>query len=207
MPKFRSTRQSRRARGDPRRPRTRRQRRHLKARTMKGGAYSINDWPIKVKEMIDANPPQGRVIQLDKSDPYFSSAIEFDPSDKLPVKGIDERLFDIKEAIQTSLHLFDAADPLSLKDSNAFAAKMASSYDANDTTIPDSMQYFLELEDTLRMIAGAAPITDKNLANQNHYPLYLWFLAAQETAAPQDGRRPLPLATTTMNDLLANRVI
>jgi hypothetical protein len=175
--------------------------------SQRGGAYSINDWPIKVKELIDANPPQGRVIVLDKSDPFFSSSIEFDPTDKLPVKGIDERLFDIKEAIQTSLHLFDAADPLILKDSTEFAKKIASTMDPNDTTIPESMEYFLELEDTLRLIAGAAPITDKNLANQNHYPLYLWFLAAQETAVPQDGRRPLPLATITMNDLIANRVI
>jgi len=172
-----------------------------------GGAYSINDWPVKIKELIDANPPQGRTIQLDKNDLYFSTAIEFDPSDKLPVKGIDERLFDIKEAIQSSLHLFIPADPLLLKDSNEFAAKMASSYDPNDTTIPDSMQYLLELEDTLRVIAGATPITDKNLANQNHYPLYFWFLAAQDVPVPQDGRRPLPLGAITMNDLITNRVI
>ena len=195
--------QTRRARRDPRRPRTRRVRR-LKQR---GGNYPIDQLPGAIKERIDSAPPDGRVIQLDKSDPYFNPSLAYNPDDKITVQGIEERLYDINQALRATLHIFDPADPSVIKDSSTFAAKLAERRDPNDTGIADAMQYLLDLENQLRTLAGALLITDKNLANQNHYPLYLWFLAEPDLTAPADGRRPLALGQEAIDEALKSRVI
>jgi len=178
--------------------------RRLKQR---GGDYPIDQLPGAIKERIDSAPPNGRVIQLDKSDPYFNPSLAYNPDDKITVQGIEERLYDINQALRTTLHIFDPADPAVIKDSTTFAAKLAERRDPNDTGIADAMQYLLDLENQLRTLAGALPITDKNLANQNHYPLYLWFLAEPDLTAPADGRRPLALGQEAIDEALKTRVI
>jgi hypothetical protein len=195
---------TRRARRDPRRPRTRRLKRQLK---QKGGDYPVDQLPGAIKERIDSSPPNGRVIQLDKSDPYFNPPLPYNPEDKIKVQDMDERLYDINDALRATLHIFNPADPLLIKDSTTFAAKLAERRDPNDTTIADAMQYLLDLENELRTLAGATVITDKNLANQSHYPLYLWFIAAPDLAPPADGRRPLPLGKDAIDEVLRTRVI
>ena len=200
--------QTRRTRRDPRRPRTRRVRRQQRQqRQQRGGAQSIQDLPAAIKERIDSMPPEGRVIQLDKSDPYFNPSLAYNPDDKLTVQGIEERLYDINQALRTTLHIFDPADPAVIKDSSNFAAKLAERKDPNDSSIADAMQYLLDLENELRTLATAPLITDKNLANQNHYPLYLWFIAEPELTAPADGRRPLALGQDAINEAIRTRVI
>lgn len=203
------TNQTRRARRDPRRPRTRRVRRlkHKQLQQQRGGTYPADQLPGAIKERIDSSPPDGRVIQLDKSDPYFNPSLIYNPDDKITVQGISERMYDIHQALRSTLHIFDPADPLIIKDSTAFAAKLAERRDPNDTSIADAMQYLLDLENELRTLANATLITDKNLANQNHYPLYLWFIAEPDLTAPADGLRPLPLSQDTINEAIRTRVI
>jgi hypothetical protein len=178
--------------------------RRLKQR---GGDYPIDQLPGAIKERIDSNPANGRVIQLDKSDAYFNPSLAYNPEDKLTVQGIEERLYDINQALRAALHIFDPADPLVIKDSATFAAKLAERRDPNDTAITDAMQYLLDLENQLRTLAGASLITDKNLANQNHYPLYAWFIAEPDLVAPVDGRRPLALGQEAIDELLKSRII
>jgi hypothetical protein len=144
---------------------------------------------------------------LDKSDVFFNPLITYNPDEKITVQGIEERLFDINEALRTTLHIFDPADPMIIKDSKTFSAKLAERRDPNDTAIADAMQYLLDLENQLRTLAGALLITDKNLANQNHYPLYLWFIAAPDLTAPPDGRRPLALGQEAIDEAIRTRVI
>jgi len=183
----------------------RRQRRQqLKQR---GGDYPIDQLPGAIKERIDSTPPDGRVIHLDNSDPYFNPPLLYNPDDKITVQGIEERLYDVNEALRSTLHIFDPADPFVIKDSMTFAAKLAERRDPTDTGIADAMQYLLDLENELRTLAGATLITDKNLANQNHYPLYVWFIAQPDLTAPADGRRPLPLGQDAMNEVLKTRII
>ena len=182
-------------------------RRKRQQQKQKGGDYSVDLLPGAIKERIDSSPPEGRTIQLDKTDPYFNPPLPYNPDDKITVQGIPERLYDINETLRSTLHIFDPADPLLIKDSATFAAKLAERRDPNDTSIADAMQYLLDLENELRTLAGATVITDKNLANQNHYPLYLWFIAAPDLAPPADGRRPLPLGKEAIDEALRLRVI
>jgi len=118
-----------------------------------------------------------------------------------------ERLYDINKALRSRLHIFDPADPALINDSTAFATKLAERRDPTDSSLADALQYLLDLENELRTLAKAALITDKNLANQSHYPLYLWFIAAPELDTPSDGRRPLPLSQAAINEILNNRII
>jgi hypothetical protein len=178
--------------------------RRLKQR---GGNYSIQDLPGAIKERIDSLPPDGRVIQLDNSDPYFNPPLSYNPNDKITIQGISERIYDINAALRSTLHIFDLSDPLIIKDSATFAAKISERRDPNDTSIGDIMQYSLDLENELRTLANAPLITDKNLANQNHYPLYIWFIAGPELTVPADGRRPLPLSQEAMDELIKMRII
>ena len=198
--------QTRRARRDPRRPRTRRVKRRNQRHNQRGGD-SIDEMPATIKDRIDSNPPNGRVIQLDKSDPYFNPSLAYNPDDKLTVQGIDDRLYDINQALRTVLHIFDPADPLVIKDSTTFAAKLAERRDPTDTSIMDAMPYLLDLENELRTRARAPLITDKNLANQNHYPVYIWFIAEPDLAAPSDGRRPLALGPAAIEQEMKSSII
>jgi hypothetical protein len=207
---------TRRARGDPHKARTRRRQkqRHLKRLRQVGGqtggqtgGYIPADQVAStIKERIDGAPPNGRPIALDGTDPYFNPPIEFDPTESFILQGLKERFYDINVALRTLLHIFDPADPARVKDSAAFAAMISAKQNPADTSIQDSMQYLLDLEGALRTAAGAEPITDKNLANQNHYPLYLWFLAAPTLEAPADGRRPLPLTQEEINELVSKAI-
>ena len=177
----------------------------LQLQRQKGGDYPIDQLPGAIKERIDSIPPEGRVIHLDNSDPYFNPPLAYNLDDKITVQGIE--LYDVNEALRSTLHIFDPADPLVIKDSTTFAAKLAERRDPTDIGIADAMQYLLDLENELRKLAGAALITDKNLANQNHYPLYVWFIAQPDLTAPADGRRPLPLGKEAMDELLKTRII
>ncbi len=211
MPKAtKTTKITRRARGDPHKPRTRRRRqrreRHLKKRGQVGGYIPSDQIASTIKTRIDGAPPNGRPIALDATDPYFNPPIEFDPADSFILQGLKERFYDINVALRTLLHIFDPADPARIKDSAAFASMISAKQNPSETSIQDSMQYLLDLEGALREAAGAEPITDKNLANQNHYPLYLWFLAAPTLEVPTDGRRPLPLTEDEISELVRTAI-
>ena len=216
MPKgsTKTTKTTRRARGDPHKPRTRRLRRrqlrYLKKRGQTGGQTGgyipADQIASTIKTRIDGAPPNGRPIALDATDPYFNPPIEFDPADSFILQGLKERFYDINVALRSLLHIFDPADPARIKDSTAFASMISAKQNPSDTSIQDSMQYLLDLEGALRSAVGAEPITDKNLANQNHYPLYLWFLAAPTLEAPTDGRRPLPLTEDEINELVRTAI-
>ena len=200
---------SRRARRDPRRPRTRRlrRRRDLRQRGGQTGGYiPVEQLPAIIKERIDGAPPNGRPIALDTTDPYFNPLIEFEPLNSFILQGQKERLYDINMALRECLHIFDSRDPARVKDSTSFSTMLSANRTPNDTSILDSMQFLLDLENELRKQAGAELITDNNLANQNHYPLYLWFLAAPTLEAPPDGRRPLPLTQDEINELVRKAI-
>ena len=171
-----------------------------------GGYIPADQVASKIKERIDGSPPNGRPIILDATDLYFNPTIEFDPADFFILQGQKERFYDINGALRSLLHIFDPADPARVKDSAAFASMLTSKQNPSDTSLQDSMQYLLDLEGALRAAAGAEPITDKNLANQNHYPLYIWFLAAPTLEAQADGRRPLPLTVDEINELVRTAI-
>lgn len=207
--------QTRRARGDPHKKRTRRLRRRQRRQQrqlQRGGGSQVGGYipadqvAFKIKERIDGSPPNGRPIILDATDLYFNPSIEFDPADFFILQGQKERFYDINGALRSLLHIFDPADPARIKDSAAFALMLTSKQNPSDTSLQDSMQYLLDLEGALRAAAGAEPITDKNLANQNHYPLYIWFLAAPTLEAQADGRRPLPLTEDEINELVRTAI-
>ena len=171
-----------------------------------GGYIPADQVASTIKTRIDGSPPNGRPIILDATDLYFNPTIEFDPADSFILQGQKERFYDINVALRSLLHIFDPADPARIKDSAAFALMLTSKQNPSDTSLQDSMQYLLDLEGALRTVAGAEPITDKNLANQNHYPLYIWFLAAPTLEAQADGRRPLPLTEDEINELVRTAI-
>jgi hypothetical protein len=167
--------------------------------SQRGGAYTIDQWCFMVKEFIEKNPTTGQKIMFDQ---YFSQPIEYDPDEKLVLHGEPQRLYDLQAPLRARLHIFNPEDPSIIKDSEAFSTMIAANKDPNDTSIVDSLPFLLDLENTLRTMAGVGPITDKNLANQNHYPLYLWFLAAPTLKAPENGQLPVSLTADEIKALV-----
>ena len=164
----------------------------------KGGAYTIEQWCLRVKEFLEKNPTTGQKIVFDQ---YFSEPIEYDPTDKLMLHGESTRVYDLQAPLRAQLHIFNPEDPVIIKDSETFSTMIAANKDPN-MSIAETMPFLLDLENTLRTMAGVTPITDKNLANQNHYPLYLWFLAAPTLQAPENGQMPVSLTADEIKALV-----
>lgn len=152
----------------------------------------LGQWAETIKNIIEKNPIEARIVEFSKQDVLFVDVPEFDPEEKIKVLDIDQHIKTIITPMRNVLHIFNPGDPNSIKTSTEFQ-KFITSRDPNDAYIIESMPFLLNIENLLREAAtpGAEPLKEIDLADPTKYPFYIWFLLVND---PPAGEEELPIA-------------
>ena len=85
-------------------------------------------------------------------------------------------------SLREVLGMFKPADNI-IQDSNQFRQSMEQ---PEQTDLADAVPLILHTENMLRQEAEAPQIAESDLRDPNKYPLYIWFLLAQDPATGSD---------------------
>lgn len=126
--------------------------------------------------------PSTEPVKFSNQDLLFNNLPVYDPKAELVISGMKYEPRHIVASLREVLGMFNPAENI-IQDSNQFRQSMEQ---PEETNVTDAIPLILHTENNLRKEAEAPQIVEADLRDPNKYPLYIWFLLAQDPATGSD---------------------